>query len=70
MIYPLAVLEAAKRQEGESEAEALARLDGQLSELLEVVRLSYLLEREGGWGAVTEWGEKLSLGKLKFTLLQ
>lgn len=29
---------------------------------MEVVRLSYLITREGGWGAVCEWGETLSLG--------
>ncbi len=41
---------------------ALAELDVRLDGLMEVVRLSYLIKREGGWGAVTEWGETLSLG--------
>ena len=27
-----------------------------------VVRLQYLVAREGGWGAQAEWGETLSLG--------
>lgn len=44
------------------QADALARLDSRLDELMVVVRLSYLISREGGWGAVTEWGETLSLG--------
>ena len=30
---------------------------------MEVVRLRYLLEREGGLGAAAEWGEVLSLGE-------
>ena len=41
---------------------ALAALDERLDGLMEVVRLSYLIKREGGWGAVTDWGERLSLG--------
>ena len=41
---------------------ALAELDARLDGLMDVVRLSYLIKREGGWGAVTEWGETLSLG--------
>ncbi len=41
---------------------ALAELDERLDGLMEVVRLSYLIKREGGWGAVCEWGETLSLG--------
>ena len=43
---------------------ALAELDDRLDGLMEVVRLSYLIKREGGWGAVCEWGETLSLGQL------
>lgn len=31
--------------------------------LMGVVRLGYLVEREGGWDAVQEWGEVLSLGE-------
>lgn len=29
---------------------------------MKVVRLAYLVDREGGWGSVREWGETLSLG--------
>ncbi|KAL4445411.1 hypothetical protein ABPG77_011236 [Micractinium sp. CCAP 211/92] len=38
-------------------------LDAELLELMGVVRLRYLLEREGGWDARKEWGEVLSLGE-------
>ena len=71
--YPLSAREAAARflKSGEgsssvssSEASALAALDAELDSLARVVRLSYLVEREGGWGAATaEWGEVLSLGE-------
>ena len=48
----------------EEQAAALAALDAELDSLARVVRLSYLVEREGGWGAATaEWGEVLSLGE-------
>ena len=40
----------------------MAELDERLDGLMEVVRLSYLIKREGGWGASCEWGETLSLG--------
>ena len=29
---------------------------------MQVVRLQYLVAREGGWAAQAEWGETLSLG--------
>ena len=45
-----------------SQEAALAELDERLDGLMEVVRLSYLIKREGGWGAACEWGETLSLG--------
>ena len=67
--YPLSArAAAAKHSEGSgaaSEAAALAALDAELDALARVVRLSYLVEREGGWGcsAVAEWGEVLSLGE-------
>ena len=35
-----------------------------------VVRLQYLVAREGGWGAQAEWGETLSLGGLPPLLTQ
>jgi ABC-type uncharacterized transport system fused permease/ATPase subunit len=38
-------------------------LDAELTELMGVVRLKYLIEREGGWDARKEWGEVLSLGE-------
>ena len=41
---------------------SLAELDADLDELMRAVRLSYLVER-WGWGAQTEWGERLSLGE-------
>ncbi len=34
-----------------------------LRELLEVVQLSYLVEREGGWDAKANWADVLSLGE-------
>ena len=37
-------------------------LDSRLDGLMLVVRLQYLVAREGGWGAQAEWGETLSLG--------
>ncbi len=48
--------------EGSDELEAAAILDARLDALMDVVRLQYLIEREGGWGATAEWGEVLSLG--------
>jgi len=34
-----------------------------LFELLEIVHVSYLVERSGGWGAEEAWGDILSLGE-------
>ena len=62
MIYPLSVAEATASLLGDSPAERLAALDARLDALAAVVRLGYLIAREGGWGAVAEWGESLSLG--------
>jgi len=72
--YPLSTRAAAAKflssssssssSKGSDEAAALAALDAELDSLARVVRLSYLVEREGGWGAATaEWGEVLSLGE-------
>ncbi len=62
MIYPLSVSEATAALLGDSPADRVAALDARLDALAAVVRLGYLIEREGGWGAVAEWGESLSLG--------
>lgn len=64
VIYPLGVAEAAAGLLGGSPAERVAALDARLDGLAAVVRLGYLVAREGGWGAVAEWGESLSLGAL------
>ena len=47
--------------------DALAALDARLGALMGAVRLGYLVEREGGWEAVQEWGEVLSLGERSAT---
>ncbi len=62
VIYPLSVSEATAALLGDSPADRVAALDARLDALAAVVRLGYLIEREGGWGAVAEWGESLSLG--------
>ena len=55
---------ASPSSEAAAAAAALAALDAELDSLARGVRLSYLVEREGGWGAATaEWGEVLSLGE-------
>ena len=63
--YPLSTrAAAAKYGKGHGTASEAAALDAELDSLARVVRLSYLVEREGGWGAATaEWGEVLSLGE-------
>ncbi|EIE25187.1 hypothetical protein COCSUDRAFT_65142 [Coccomyxa subellipsoidea C-169] len=64
VVYPLSVAEAvAMEGEGSDAIEAAAILDARLDALMGVVRLQYLVAREGGWGAVAEWGETLSLGE-------
>ena len=40
----------------------MAALDARLDGLMRVVKLSGLIEREGGWGATASWGDTLSLG--------
>ena len=61
VIYPLTTAHA--RQRFGSFERPPAALDAALDALMETVRLSYLIEREGGWDAVKEWGEVLSLGE-------
>lgn len=64
VLYPTNVHSAAAVCEGLTDSQRLANLDAKLDALMKVVRLSYLVQREGGWGATTEWGEVLSLGTL------
>ena len=64
VIYPLGTADAIAKEGLGSEVTEASRLalEQRLDELMEAVRLSYLVTREGGWGAQTEWGETLSLG--------
>jgi hypothetical protein len=61
VIYPLTRDEAASAEEGEDQKQ-LQLLDGRLDQLMGVVRLRYLLQRQGGWDSVAEWQDVLSLG--------
>lgn len=61
LIYPLTTAHA--RQRFGNEPNPPAALDAALDGLMEIVRLQYLVEREGGWDSVREWGETLSLGE-------
>ena len=63
VIYPLTIDAAAAREDAADSAARLQALDSRLDGLMAVVRLQYLVAREGGWGAQAEWGETLSLGK-------
>lgn len=45
------------------QAAARGVTDGDLLSVLESVRLEYLLDREGGWGAVRDWSDVLSGGE-------
>jgi ABC-type uncharacterized transport system fused permease/ATPase subunit len=62
VIYPLTIGQAAAAEGLGSRLAAIQALDARLDGLMAVVRLGYLVEREGGWGAAGEWGETLSLG--------
>ena len=62
MIYPLSTAEAAREEKGDTEDARLAALDERLDGLMGVVRLAYLVRREGGWEATAAWGDILSLG--------
>lgn len=55
--------EAALKEEGATSSEREASLDGRVKQLLEVVRLSALLEREGLSAKRLAWGNVLSLGE-------
>lgn len=66
VIYPLSAKEAASNQDGFTLGERLEGLDAELDKLMGIVRLKYLVERQGGWDSVAEWGDTLSLGKLQY----
>ena len=68
VIYPLTVEAAAARESAADSTARVQALDSRLDGLMAVVRLQYLVSREGGWGAQAEWGETLSLGKLPETI--
>ena len=66
VIYPLTARQAYQRYASAAlldDRDAAALLDAELDGLMVVVRLGYLVEREGGWDAAREWGETLSLGE-------
>lgn len=63
LVYPMTVSNACQKLTGGTSKVDQEALDARLLELLDVVRLRYLLDREGGWDAVTEWEERLSLGE-------
>ncbi|KAK3043008.1 hypothetical protein RJ639_000985, partial [Escallonia herrerae] len=68
IIYPLSHEEAEKRAsymyaEGQESVGATNILDEHLQTILENVKLLYLLEREGSWGANQNWEDILSLGE-------
>ncbi|KAL9669098.1 hypothetical protein QQ045_006639 [Rhodiola kirilowii] len=68
VIYPLSLKEAESRAlslfgQGQTNADPQSLLESRLRTILENVRLVYLLEREGGWDANTNWQDVLSLGE-------
>nr|XP_048327780.1 ABC transporter D family member 1 isoform X2 [Ziziphus jujuba var. spinosa] len=69
IIYPLSRKEAELKAlklsgEGERSADTTKVLDIRLKDILEKVRLNYLLERdESGWDAKLNWEDTLSLGE-------
>ncbi|CAA2998788.1 ABC transporter D family member 1 [Olea europaea subsp. europaea] len=63
IIYPLSRDEAEKRALGQESVGATDSLDAHLRNILESVKLLYLLEREGGWDANQNWEDILSLGE-------
>lgn len=58
IVYPLTVEEALINLNC-----SLIDLDNELDLLMGVVRLRYLIDREGGWDAEKTWGDVLSLGE-------
>ncbi|KAL9377881.1 hypothetical protein Peur_029216 [Populus x canadensis] len=68
IIYPLShdeaeVMTLKLSEKGMQSTEMTNILDTRLKNILENVRLNYLLEREGGWGANMNWEDTLSLGE-------
>lgn len=67
VIYPLsreeAEIRAIKRDGGHQTSASSNLLDMQLKDILEYVKLIYLLEREGGLNASLNWEDVLSLGE-------
>jgi ABC-type uncharacterized transport system fused permease/ATPase subunit len=47
----------------DGDCDAAEILDARLRNILENIRLVYLLEREGGWDTSTNWEDMLSLGE-------
>ena len=65
VIYPLSAEEAAAVEQGHSPEQRMKVLDARLDDLMSQVRLRYLLQRQGSWDSVAEWGDVLSLGTLQ-----
>jgi len=67
IIYPLtlseAMLKASQESGQDGDCDAAEILDARLRNILENIRLVYLLEREGGWDTSTNWEDMLSLGE-------
>ncbi|KAF9678865.1 hypothetical protein SADUNF_Sadunf07G0080700 [Salix dunnii] len=68
IIYPLSrdeaeVMTLKLSEKGMQSTEITNILDTCLKNILENVRLNYLLEREGGWDAKSNWEDTLSLGE-------
>ena len=64
VVYPLSSPAAAARASADADpALRLRALDAKLDALMAIVRLGYLVDREGGWDADAEWGDVLSLGE-------
>ena len=63
VIYPLSASEASSSYDGFTLYERVQALDKKLDELMGMVRLKYLVDRQGGWGSTAEWGDTLSLGE-------
>ena len=56
--------EASAGSDGFTLYERVQALDKRLDDLMEMVRLKYLVDRQGGWDSTAEWGDTLSLGQL------